>query len=472
MTEEEARALYAQGETPTVGKLLEQDALVRQLEARLATDSHNSSKPPSTDGFHKPAPKSLRMKNGRKPGGQKGHHGSTLALSDTPDKIVPHPVILCSCCGRDLSKQVPEKVERRQEHDIPQPRMYVTEQRFETKTCPGCHTVTSSIHEAPKGFDAPVQYGPRITALCAYLKTYQLLPFKRCAELIQELSGGTLCEGTLATMVSKVGDSLDAPLAAIHDVLTGSDVAHFDETGTSVRGKRHWLHVASTKKVTLYTIHPKRGTEAMDAMAVLPNFKGRAIHDHWRPYYTYKDCLHGLCNVHHLRELTFVHEQMHQDWAKLMKDLLVKIKSAVDLAKASGREALGARMIARFKRRYSSIIAKGVAINPAPIPVPGKRGKPKDTKAGNLVRRLKGHRKEVLAFMGDFSVPFGNNLAERDLRMMKVQQKISGTFRADAGGATFCRIRSYLSTAAKHCLSALDVLVMAINGAPFMPDPN
>ncbi len=468
MTREEAQALFAQGEEPVIGKLLEQDTRIRELEGRCATDSHNSSKPPSTDGFHKPAPKSLRKKIGRKPGGQKGHRGSTLALSDKPDEVVPHPLPACPC-GCDLSKRSPEAIERRQVHDFPRPRMHVTEHRYEIKTCPDCHRVVSSAQDAPKDISAPVQYGPRILALCVYLKTYQLLPFKRCAELIRELFGGTLCEGTLAKMISKVGDSLEAPLAAIREMLIGSGVAHFDETGVSVRGKRHWLHVASTSKVTLYTIHSKRGTKAMDAMGVLPYFKGRAIHDHWKPYYTYKGCRHGLCNVHHLRELTFVDEQMHQPWARLMMDLLIQIKSAVDTAKASNLREFDDKTTTAFKRRYVAIIATGIAANPAPVPVPGRRGKPKDTKSGNLVRRLKGHRQEVLAFMYDFSVPFGNNIAERDLRMMKVQQKISGTFRADVGGVTFCRIRSYLSTAAKHCLSALDVLAMAIKGSPFMP---
>jgi hypothetical protein len=347
--------------------------------------------------------------------------------------------------------------------------MDVTEHRFDVKICPDCHTVTSSTSGASEGVSAPVQYGPRIKALGVYLKTYQLLPFKRSAELIRTLFGGTLCEGTLANMVNGVSGCLDAPLAAILDMLTDAKVAHFDETGASVGGRRHWVHVASTAKITLYTIHPKRGAVAMDAMGVLPKFKGRAIHDHWKPYYTYKGCSHGLCNAHHLRELTFVHEQMGQEWARLMKDLLIRIKSDVDVAKATNQTALDGKEISRLVERYRTIIAKGIAVNPAPIPVTGKRGKPKDTKAGNLVRRLKAHRREVLAFMYDFSVAFENNLAERDLRMMKVQQKISGTFRSDDGGDKFCRIRSYLSTARKHCLSALQVLAMAIAGVPFIP---
>ena len=470
MTAEEARALFAQGEKPTVEKLLEQDARIRELEGQRATDSRNSSKPPSTDGFHKPAPKSQRKKTGRKPGGQQGHPGSTLPFSETPDHLISHPVTTCACCGRDLSAQVADTVERRQVLDIPPIRMEVIEHRFETKLCLGCHAVTSSTKSAPANISAPVQYGPRIHALAVYLKTYQLLPFKRCAELIRTLFGGTLCEGTLANMVMKMSGSLDTSLAAILDMLAGAKVAHFDETGASVKGKRHWVHVASTKKSTLYTMHEKRGAVAMDAMGVMSKFTGRAIHDHWKPYYTYKKCSHGLCNAHHLRELTFVHEVIGQDWAKLMKDLLLQIKSAVTKAKAENRNHLDDKEIARFVRNYTKIILQGSVVNPLPDPVPKKRGRPKDTKAGNLVRRLKDHQSEVLAFMYDFSVAFENNLAERDLRMMKVQQKISGTFRSDHGGDHFCRIRSYLSTAQKNFVSALDALAMAISGNAFKPD--
>ncbi len=467
MTEQEAQALYAQGEVSVVKKLLEQDARIRELLARCATDSRNSSKPPSTDGYHKPAPKSSRKKTGRKPGGQKGHRGSTLALSDNPDRVIPHPVTSCQQCGLDLSTS-PAEVERRQVIDIPPLHLEVTEHRFESKTCPCCHAVTTSWKDAPE-VTAPTQYGPRIKALAVYLKTYQLLPFKRGAELIRTLFGGTLCEGTLANMVQGVSATLDSSLAAISDILTDAKVAHFDETGSSVQGKLHWFHVASTEKVTLYAMHQRRGVIAMEDMGILPKFSGRAIHDHWKPYFLFDGCSHGLCNAHHLRELTFIHEVVGQEWAASMKDLLVKANQAVDTAKAENRTRLEDKEIARLVRRYNTIIAEALAVNPPPEPVPGKRGKPKDSKAGNLARRLKDHRREVLAFLYDFAVPFTNNLAERDIRMMKVQQKVSGTFRSQEGATNFCRIRSYLSTACKQEMAALAVLAKAIAGAPFMP---
>ncbi|MDZ4186314.1 MAG: IS66 family transposase [Desulfuromonadales bacterium] len=467
MTEQEAQALYAQGEAPVVSKLLEQDARIRELEAQRATDSRNSSKPPSTDGYHKPAPKSSRKKTGRKPGGQKGHPGSTLALSENPDRVIPHPVTTCLQCGLDLSTS-PAEVERRQVIDIPPLRLEVVEHRFESKACPCCHAVTTSHQDAPE-VTAPTQYGPRIKALAVYLKTYQLLPFKRGAELIRTLFGGTLCEGTLANMVKGVSGTLDAPLAAITSILTDAKVAHFDETGSSVKGKLHWFHVASTEKVTLYTMHQRRGAAAMEDMGVLPKFSGRAIHDHWKPYFKFKGCCHGLCNAHHLRELTFIHEVVGQEWAASMKDLLLKANAAVDTAKAENRTRLDDKEVSRFVRRYKRIIAMALAVNPPPVPVPGKRGKPKDSKAGNLARRLRDHRREALAFMYDFSVPFSNNLAERDIRMMKVQQKVSGTFRSPEGATNFCRIRSYLSTSCKQGMASLAVLAKAIAGCPFMP---
>ena len=359
-------------------------------------------------------------------------------------------------------------MERRQVIDIPPLHLEVVEHRFESKTCHGCHAVTTSYKDALE-VTAPAQYGPRIKALAVYLKTYQLLPFKRCAELIRVLFGGSLCEGTLANMVKGVSGTLDASLAAISGILTAAKVAHFDETGSSIQGKLHWFHVASTEKVTLYTMHQRRGAAAMEDMGILPGFSGRAIHDHWKPYFKFKVCSHGLCNAHHLRELTFIHEVVGQEWAASMKDLLLKANAAVDAAKAKKMIRLEDKEVARLVRRYKAIIAQAIAINPPPAPVPGKRGKPKDSKAGNLARRLKVHRREALAFLYDFAVPFTNNLAERDIRMMKVQQKVSGTFRSPEGATNFCRIRSYLSTARKHGRAALAVLAKAIAGSPFMP---
>ena len=468
MTAVEARAIYASGEEQVVDTLLKQDARIRELEARASTNSRNSSKPPSTDGFQKPAPKSLRIRSGRKPGGQRGHSGTTLVMTESPDTVVHHPVDACSCCGRDLSSLNTERIERRQVFDIPPMRIEVTEHRFETKICPACHAVTTSAAAAPHEVRAPVQYGPRVQALAVYLKAYQLLPFGRSAEFLSDLFGCSLSPATIANMMEAAHQLMSAPLADIVDILTNADIGHFDETGFYVMGKRHWLHVASTKTVTFFARHPKRGTEAMNAIAVLPTFKGCAVHDFWKPYFAF-GCKHAMCGVHLLRELTFVYEVLGQQWAKLMKDLLLDIKAAVDAAKIDKETSLSDRAIRRFLRKYAAIVVFGLEANPLPESVPGKRGRPKDTKAGNLVRRFDLYRREILAFMGDFLVPFDNNLAERDIRMMKVEQKISGTFRSELGAEIFCELRSYISTSRKNRVSAFDALTRLICGDPVIP---
>jgi transposase len=470
VTAVEAHALFAAGERAVVDVLLAQDTTIRELEARLALTSRNSSKPPSTDGFHKPVPKSLRTRSGLKPGGQPGHPGSTLVMTQTPDHIELHPVDTCSFCGHDLSSQGAEALERRQVFDIPPlPHTEITEHRLETKTCPICHRVTTSSSSPSRTVRAPVQYGPRMKALAVYLKDYQMLPFKRMAELMKDLFGCTLSEGTLATMLTETCFLVDAPLAAIFELLTTSPVCHFDETGLYVTGKRQWLHVAATATLTLYKMHTTRGTRAMTAHGLLPRFKGRAIHDFWKPYITFTECSHGLCNAHHLRELVFVHEQMKQPWAKCMIDQLLQCKMLVETAMAEHRTSLTEQELDHCLRGFLASIDMGIAANPPPVSIPGKRGRPKDSKAGNLVRRLLKYQREALAFLYDFNVPFTNNLAERDLRMMKVQQKVSGTFRSTKGGESFCSLRSYISTARKNGLSAFTAITMALDGQPFIP---
>ena len=275
-----------------------------------------------------------------------------------------------------------------------------------------------------------------------------------------------MSEGTLANFISQCNDRVEEPLDQIKELIEQALVAHFDETGSRVEGKLWWLHSASTSTATYYDIHRKRGSEAFDTIGILPDFMGRAIHDFWKPYFGYS-CLHGLCNAHHLRELLFVHEQYQQDWADLMIDCLLDIKDAVDQAKPS-TDHLPERQIRAFEARYQKILDEGYAQNPLP-PQPAKakkkRGRPKKTKPRNLLERLDHHRNQAPAFIYDFNVPFDNNLAERDLRMMKVQQKISGTFRTEQGAKAFCRIRSYISTARKRTPSAPWTLWPAFSAA-------
>jgi len=500
MTRKEARAVYHAGEAAVVRVLLdmerrihvlEQQVLdltkrleqsaerVRHLEDRLARNSHNSNKPPSSDGFGKPAPKSLRTRGARKTGGQPGHPGHTLKMADQPDHTELHRVCVCTRCGRSLADRPADAIEKRQVHDLPPLRLLVTEHQVETKICDCGHRNKAAF---PEDVNAPVQYGKRIKSAAICLKGYQTIPYERGCELLGDLFGCTLCQGTLANIIAQADGLAADPVERIREQVTQASLAHFDETGTRVEGKLWWLHSASTSKATCYDIHRKRGREAFDANGILPAFRGRAIHDFWRPYLRYS-CLHGLCNAHHLRELIFVHEQHQQGWAGRMIECLLDIKAAVDAAKhRAGSSArterpgrLAPKQIKAFEARYQQILDEGYAQNPLQPPAPDakkKRGRRKKTTPRNLLERLDEHRAEALAFMYDLSVPFDNNQAERDLRMMKVQQKISGTFRTEDGAKSFCRIRSYISTARKNAIGAFEALTRLFEGNPFVPTPD
>ena len=472
LTREEAIAIYRAGEEAVVGVLLELDARLGKLEEQvkhladqLAKNSHNSSKPPSSDGFKKPVPKSLRKKSTRTTGGQPGHVGHTLGMAENPDHIVIHRVASCEHCGCSLASHPPDGIEKRQVHDLPPIALTVTEHQAERKLCACGHATKADF---PEGVNAPVQYGAGVKAKAAYLKNYQFLPYERTCELMGDCFGAPMSEGTLANLIGECHAALEAPVQRIKELIEGAQVAHFDESGSRVEKALWWLHAASTATATYYDIHPKRGSEALDAIGILPAFLGRAIHDFWTPYFGYP-CDHGLCNAHHLRELTFVQEQHQQVWAGAMIGLLLEIKAEVDRTRPSA-DCLNQEQLRSFDARYQILLNEGYAENPlAPAPAEIKRGRRKKTKPRNLLERLDHHRGEALAFMYDFNVPFDNNRAERDIRMMKVQQKISGTFRSEDGAKAFCRIRSYISTARKNALSAMDALTLAFSGSPFAP---
>ncbi len=311
-----------------------------------------------------------------------------------------------------------------------------------------------------------MQYGPQIKAIGLYLLTYEQLPYERASELFADLFGADLSAATLHGAVTTCADNLRSTEVLIKNAVTQAGIAHFDETGMRVKGKCHWLHVASTALLTYYACHAKRGKVAMDALAVLPNFKGRAIHDGWASYYHYL-CAHGLCNAHHLRELIFLEEQGDQPWATAMKRLLLDIKAQVDQVKAQGQTGLAMPLQQCFTAQYHQILQQGLAANPPPAqPLLDKRGRRKQSKAKNLLDRLSAHASAVLAFMHDVQVPFDNNLAERDLRMMKLHQKVSGCFRTLDGAVCFCRIRGYISTIRKQGHNVLHALFQALIGSP------
>jgi len=479
LTRDEILAIYAAGPAAVVAlveqllaRLTQQEqqiavltARVNALEAHRRKDSHNSSKPPASDGLAKKT-QSLRRPSGRPSGGQPGHPGTTLRFTPCPDAVVVHTPDTCAGCGAALAAVPESSQEARQVHDLPPLRLVVTEHQALTKVCPHCQTRTAA--RFPAGVTQPIQYGPGIRALAVYLHEYQLLPLARTQELLADLFGCSLCEGTLGNALATCFERLAPVEAAIQTALIGAPVVHFDETGARVAGKTQWLHQAGTERWTYYAVHPKRGRAAMDAIGILPRFRGTSVHDGWGAYAGY-DCRHALCNAHHLRELIYVAEQTQQPWAPAMIALLREIKGAVATAQGAGQVALPAVQRAVFVDRYAALVAEGLAANPPPAPT-GQRGRPKQSAAKNLLDRLDRRREQVLAFMDDFAVPFDNNLAERDLRMMKVRQKISGCFRTEGGAATFCRIRGYISTLRKqgeHVLTALQSLFV---GQPRLPE--
>ncbi|MFK8186552.1 MAG: IS66 family transposase, partial [Phormidesmis sp.] len=436
ISEAEIRAVYHQGEEAVVelvgalvSRLAEVEARLEKLENQQKKDSRNSSKPPSGDGFGKRT-KSLRKKSERPSGGQKGHPGSTLEWSEAVDTVVNHPVNVCEHCGSSLATSAVVGHEYRQVHELPPLRLQVIEHQAAVKRCEQCERITRG--QFPPDVSNWVQYGKALRGLMMYLMNAQLLPSDRTCELLREVFGCDISEGTLYTAREKCFEQLEPVEQQIKAAIAQAEVAHFDESGLRVNGKLWWLHVASTAELTYYCVHPKRGQKAIDEMDILPNFDGISVHDGWASYFLY-DCAHALCNAHHLRELRFVVERYKQPWAEQMSTLLCTIKKQVEAAQELGQRSLSADCITEFERQYQTLLSDGFEANPPP-PVdenaPQKKGRAKQSPPKNLLDRLHLHDTAVLAFMYDFRVPFDNNQAERDVRMMKLKQKISGCFRA------------------------------------------
>jgi transposase len=444
-------------------------ARIERLEARLNQDSHNSHKPPSSDGPAKlPPRRSRRQRRGKKSGGQVGHSGATLRQVEKPDLVVAHRPGRCSQCQADLTSAPVVGQERRQVVDLPPTRPQVTEHQALRVCCPQCQTITAGPF--PSEATQPVQYGPRVKALAVYLQTYQHLPFERTQEYFVDVHQLHLSEGSLATAQATCAAALVPVENAIRAGVTQAAVAHFDETGLRVAAHGHWLHVASTAQLTYYAVHAKRGRSAMDAMGILPAFRGIAVHDALSGYFPYP-CGHSLCNAHLLRDLTAVSELTRQRWPARLADLLLQIKAAVARAVAKGQTHLSPRRLKDFTAQYDRLVQSGLRANPPPPPT-GRVGRPQQGPIRSVLLRLKKHAAAVLAFMRDFRVPFDNNQAERDVRMVKVKQKVSGGFRSLAGAHTFCRIRGYLATMRKQGHNALAVLTSVFNGQPTWPTLN
>ena len=437
---------------------------VKELEDRLNKNSSNSSKPPSSDEFVKP--KSQRKKSGKNPGGQKGRKGKTLKMSDNPDQVVTHQVISCECCGFRLEEVQPERIEKRQEYDIPPQKMIVIEHHSERKKCPSCSHQNSAPF--PPGIKLPVQYGPLLKSMLVYLNQYQLIPYKRTVELIEDVYGHKLSEGMLFNSINSTYEALQPVEEQTIELLLNTPVNHVDETGLRIEGKLQWLHVLCNDKLTHYDCHGKRGMKALEDIGILTRYAGTIIHDYWKPYFKLS-CRHGLCNAHHLRELTGITELTGQAWPEELSNLLLEIKETLLEHQRKGIQ-LSKDELAAFSERYDLIIEKGYLENPPPKESPlKKRGRKKQSKARNLLNRLSEHKGDALAFMYDDRISFDNNQAERDIRMVKVKQKISGVFRSEQGAKMFCRIRSYISMVKKNSLPVLDAINGALQGCPYIP---
>jgi transposase len=448
--------------------IAELKAQVAELEARLNQSSRNSSKPPSSDGYSKPSPekRSLRERSGRKPGGQEGHEGARLERVEVPDRVIVHEPDVCEDCGRDLAdgEELPGG-ESRQVFDIPEKlALEVIEHLAKARRCKACGRVNEG--RFPGGVAADTQYGCNLRAFGVYLIVFQHIPYDRACRLICDLIGAQVSTATLKAWVEKAAQGLTDFDEQLRSLLADEPVVNFDETGLRIAERLKWVHSASTETLTRYTVHAKRGTEAMDDAGVLPEFRGVAVHDGLTPYRKYTKARHALCGAHHLRELIAA-QQAGQAWASGMGCLLLDTKELVEQAKAAGRKRLGKSALGELHLSYRAVIAQGFTENPGLAEHAGE--KIKRSKAQNLLLRLDRCEREATRFAHDFSVPFSNNRAESDIRMVKLQQKISGCFRTMEGAERYLQVRSYISTARKQGQDTLGVLSALAQGTPWLP---
>jgi transposase len=487
-TDEEIHTAFAQGEAAVMAlfhavatqvaalaqQLAKQGAVLQELQARLAKSSANSGKPPSSDGYGKAKrTTSLRKSGDKANGGQPGHEGQTLRATEHPARIVTHEVSRCAHCQASLQGIEAVGYEERQVFDLPAIRIEVTAHRAEIKVCLACGH--RSKGPFPDAVTQAVQYGPVVQTWASYFTNHHHIPVERTTEIFADLVQHQMSEATVLKASEDLETSIAPSTEAVKRLLRDAEVLQVDESGLRVQGRLHWVHVACTERLTSYEVHTKRGHEAMEAAGILGPFRGTMVHDHWKPYFTYDACAHALCNAHHLRELRFIATQYHQAWANDMAALLVEIKATVAATPAPAM-CLSPPEVLAFTTRYDAVVQAGFEANPVlGSPIEGaekKRGRPKQPPPVNLLLRLRDFKGQVLAFMLDFRVPFDNNQGERDIRMVKVKQKVSGGFRTLEGAQRFGRIRGYLSTARKHTKNVFEAIRDAFEGHPFIPSPD
>ena len=456
----EIRELCSSEKTVLIDMLQEQNNLqkeqINRLQARLkkledqkSKNSRNSSKPPSSDQNKQKRTTSSKPKSDKKPGGQPGHKGHHLKKRNDPDEIVRLEVSSCDNCGNDLSK-AKSAVETRQEFEIPPPKILVTEYQSESKDCKCCGYTTTACF--PEHITHIAQYGVRAKSLMAYMNQYQYIPYDRASQFFETVYGHRVSPGTIVNAVDTLANRLKGLDEQIKDFLSNSKLNHVDETSMSILGKKKWLHTVGNAKAAHFAFHKNRGVKATQEIGILPEFKGIMVHDCWKSYFLYEECLHALCNAHHIRELRFIHENHNMKWANKMLELLVNINKHKHSHFASSKTKFSKKVLDEYNQEYDNILAKAKKEH--------TRHATKDSK--NLIKRLAKYKQEALLFMHDFSVPFTNNLAEGDFRMAKVKQKISGCFRSLIGADNFCLIRNLLVTAKKNNKNIFNVFQQAL----------
>ena len=442
-----------------------------ELEGQAALpqkDSHNSSLPPSTDPPSCKRTRSLRRPSGRPVGGQVGHPGRTRRQVHQPDQTLYHRDEKCRRCQASLEDSEVVSTLRRQVIDLPEVKLTVTEHRVEMRKCLRCGQINKASF--PKQIRAPLQYGPRLKARAVYLLQYQLLPYERARQLLEDWFGYRPSSATLTSFVAECSSKLVRCEAQVKAALKRSPVIHVDETGLRVAKRSQYIHVTSTSELTHYSCQAKRGREAIDEVSILPQYQGTCVHDGWQSYRLYGQCLHSLCGAHLLRELTYLSEasQEEKKWTEPMIKLLLEMKEAADEARRSGLRQVGRKQGRELRRRYDELTQENWRRHQVSEARAGPEGEAEAATAQEtavwkqsrrLLLRLRLQREEVLRFMTDLEVAFDNNQAERDLRMVKLRQKIGGCFRSEEGARQFCRIRGYVSTkrkAGRPVLSALE----------------
>jgi len=471
-----AENLALLAEKEATGKVLEAlRARVDELERKLSRNSGNSSKPPSSDTLTEKAVMAARRRSPkrgkakrRKAGKQRGAPGSHLQQVETPDDVVVHAPHVCEGCGAGLDDAAVVSTETRQVFDLPEPKVIVTEHVCERRRC-SCGVVSAGVF--PAEATAWAAWGTTVRAFATYLMVRQHIPVARCAELLSGALGAPVSTGWLAGLSAEAAEGLDGFLGDLRERLIASPVLHVDETGERICGKRWWIHVASTDLLTLLYSHDKRGSLATEDMGVLPGYSGVLVHDRWSSYWNYA-CTHALCGAHLCRDLTAVAEIASQaSWAGAMLGLLMKANASTDKAAGQGKKSLSPQQRGRIAAAYDKIVEDAIAANPDPL----LRGRMKRTKLEaegfNLAVAFRDHKAEILRFCDDLRIPLTNNQGERDLRMAKLQQKISGGFRTPGGAENFCKVRSYISTAAKHGVGGFFALTRLFQGTPWaIPD--